>query len=111
MFLDVAHEDVDVIVYSKLVLEVVASVGNEEPVARFNQLVVVFVVVGNTVHSLLDDLQSYLGHVETLQNTLVLLVWLSIIGVYVKNHEFLSFRSLVLHLLLLVIVRFTAVEA
>jgi hypothetical protein len=55
-------------------------------------------------------LQSYLGHVETLQNTLVLLVWLSIIGVYVKNHEFLSFRSLVLHLLLLVIVRFTAVE-
>lgn len=56
MFFNVAHKDINIVVYSKLVLEVVPRVRDQESVASLNQLVVLLVVVCNSVDTLFYDL-------------------------------------------------------
>jgi hypothetical protein len=74
VLVNIAHENIQVIVNLKLVLEVLANVGNEEPVSLLDKFNVVLIVVGLSVYSLLNDLQGNRCHIERLEQSLVLLI-------------------------------------
>ncbi len=93
MLFNVSHENVDVVVDSKLVLEVVARVRYQVSVTRLDQLVVLGVVVSHTVDALLDNLKGDFRNIETLQHPLVFLVRLCVVIINIEYHELLYLSS------------------
>ena len=74
VLVDVAHKDIQVVLYLQLVGERIAHESDQESVALDDEVLVVFVVIGGSVHSLLDEGQSDIGNTETSHQPLVLLV-------------------------------------
>lgn len=93
MLFNVSHENVDVVVDSKLVLEVVTRVCYQVSVTRLDQLVVFGVVVSHTVDALLDNLEGDFRNIETLQHPLVFLVRLCVVIINIEYHELLYLGS------------------
>mmetsp|Transcript_6821 Transcript_6821/g.10993 ORF Transcript_6821/g.10993 Transcript_6821/m.10993 type:complete len:465 (-) Transcript_6821:3998-5392(-) len=85
VLVDVAQEDLDVVVHFHLVLEVARHEVHQEVVALVDQLLVHGVVDRVAVHSVLDEVHRHLLDSERTQQPLVLL--LHCLGLLFEQHE------------------------